>query len=176
MRISDEIVIIDNFCPNFQQMIDIAKKAKYKDINYDGTIFPGISIFEDKWVKHMLMPFYGDVDIKINFLRRYSQGMMQPTFIHTDEDKFDYSGILCLGPDLTKDYGWVAFWKPKNLVRDPFDEKDWILEDKIKLIPNRCIIFPSDMYHSRYPKEWNKKYPRDIQVFFLNKMGGEDEV
>ncbi len=163
----DEIKVIDNFCPLYQGHIKKAYHPYYGDHEYEpGVTYPGISKeLEADWAYRKFGIKFKPV---LDFARMYTKGMKQPTFIHEDSSISEYSAILCLGNSLDRDYGSVVFWEPKKLGANTYRETEWTAIKEVKLIPNRCVVFPAKMWHSRYPKDWKEDYPRFVQVFFFN--------
>lgn len=158
----EEIAVIDNFCPMYQELLKTSKKTTYQDVDYgNGAIFPKIGVSQSPWAYSIFQEiFHKEITPVVEFFRIYKKHDPQPTFIHSDEEISTFSAVLCLGEDLNKDYGGLAFWERYRF--------EWHLKEVIPLIPNRCIIFPSALPHSRWPEEWDKAYNRKIQVFFFN--------
>ena len=101
-------------------------------------------------------------------------------FIHCDQrvDGAEYAAVIYLtNTTLDRDnYSATAFWRHKetgiaNFPKDPndllrigydkdifdklnadgFSEKNWQLEGLVRAVSNRMIIYPSLLFHSRYP-------------------------
>ena len=101
-------------------------------------------------------------------------------FIHSDDtmEGAQWAAVIYLtNTTIDRDnYSATAFWRhketglssfpedPKDLLRigydkdvfsrlhtDGFDEKKWHLEGLVRAISNRMIIYPTSLFHSRYP-------------------------
>lgn len=160
----EDIHVLDNFCPNYIELLKEAANQVYEDVNYGGTTFPSVAKTNATWPLVRFSTLYQTPchDI-MQFMRKYEKDVAQPTFIHNDREIANHSGILCLGSNLNNDYGAVAFWE-KVGSRNP----QWQESKIIPLIPNRCVIFPTTYWHSRYPRYWEHGHSRTVQVFFFD--------
>lgn len=88
----DDIHIIDNFCPNYPQLLKEAQHQVYEDVEYGGTKFPSIATTDHAWPLARFSELYQTPCYNImQFMRRYERGVDQPTYIHNDRDISNHS-------------------------------------------------------------------------------------
>jgi len=160
----EDIHVVDNFCPNYTELLKEAENQIYETVEYGGTKFPSVAETHNTWpLKRFTTLYQTHCHNILQFMRKYERDVEQPTYIHNDRDISNHSAILCLGDNLNNDYGAVAFWE-KIGTREP----EWKQSKTLDLIPNRCVIFPTTYWHSRYPRHWEHEHPRTVQVFFFD--------
>lgn len=170
---------VENFCPDFKAHKAIADAAVYSTITLSNATYNGFSIGVTKWAYEKMGLLLGfPVTPCIEYFRKYERGMQQDTFVHSDRGVARYTAVL----SLQDNNGALAFWNHVNGEDKPIlgtdyraeglDESRWKMTHKIDLKENMCIIYPADIFHSRYPKDWDEDYARHIQVFFFNPSKG----
>ncbi len=178
-----DINIIDDFCPNFGRLLQEAANATYATIEYDRLSYRNIAVTNAIWAYPLLEAHLGPVERKSDFFRLYVQQGEQSTFIHSDIGIADFAAILSLDPK-HRHNGSLAFWQHKKLgwsepdsndlkgmrqaEQDGLIEDRWDMLDEVEMISNRCVVFPAPLYHSRYPLDWTKDFPRTVQIFFFD--------
>lgn len=169
------IEIVENFCPDFAAHKAVADAVNYTTINFGDNTYPGLSLGMTKWAYERISNFIGFQTVPcLDYFRKYERGMKQDTFIHSDRGIAKYTAVL----SLRDDNGALAFWNHKNGEDRPLfgvdyrteglDESLWKMTHKIDLKENMCVIYSAEIFHSRYPKDWDKDHARHIQVFFFN--------
>ena len=171
-----EIIAAENFCPDFESHKKTADAANYSTINFGASTYPGFSLGLTHWAYKRISEIVGFEAVPcLDYFRKYERGMHQDTFVHSDRGIAEYTAVL----SLRNDNGALAFWNHKNGEDRPLeghdyrteglDESKWIMTHKFVLKENLCVIYPADLFHSRYPKDWTEDYARHIQVFFFNR-------
>jgi len=174
-----EIEIHDNFCQRFEQIAQESKDAFYRDYKIVSATYRGICVRAGR--SALEKEFLGRFLVKFEYFRRYEKGMLQDTFIHSDMALSDYTAIL----SLKDDNGALCFWRHKEtgmistnpqdsdsikkLFEDGMYEDRWEIYESVPMIKNRCVIYPANLFHSRYPKDWEGEDPRLVLVLFMNK-------
>ena len=181
----EAVRIIDDFLPAeiFAAQIRRAETAPYRQARHGELDYAGIS--RDEALD--AIPLFALHGIHIvprrQFFRIYEQGAPQNTFIHADTGLGDQAAVLALG-EPGRDNGQLAFWRhratgweapdpgdPAGMEAVEADGLDETLWEQMKLVdmpPNRCVIFPAPLFHSRYPKDWPEPWPRRIETFFFD--------
>lgn len=173
------IEIYDNFCSRFEEIERESETAFYKDYTVVSQKYRGICVRTGR--SALEKEFLGRFSVKFEYFRKYEEGVMQDTFIHSDAALSDYTAVL----SLKDDNGSLAFWRHKetglmfpdnlnmeslqNIFKDGLDDSGWEMVENIPMIKNRCVIYPAKLFHSRYPKDWLEKDPRIVLVFFMDK-------
>lgn len=169
------IIVVEDFCPNFAEHKKVADAAVYTSIELPHQRYNGFALQMTHWAYEKLATIVGfPVTPCLDYFRKYERGMQQDTFIHSDRGVAKYTAVL----SLQNNNGGLAFWKYKSGEDQPLlgcdyrqsglDESQWVMTRKIEMKENLCVIYPADIFHSRYPKDWNEDYARHIQVFFFN--------
>ena len=133
----------------------------------------------------------------LSFFRLGVAGHKPQIYIHADNAMgAEYNAVFCLNPPESC-HGGTAFWThqetgwtrlpPKAGVEaagftmdqgfcdrmnlEGSDESFWEMNGLVSMAWNRMIIFPSDLWHSRYPKDYTGQTPqtgRLVWVCFFN--------
>ncbi len=184
------IQILDNFCPHYDKLVQQAQTAKYGPYEAAGVIYPNIAITDaDHDAAWAFTQFGWTVpgyiyDVLSGF-RAYHHDTPDPMhWIHSDASVSNYSAILSVAPPGHFN-GSLCFWRhkqtgwlkpdisnPNGVVmtsEDAGNRDAWDRQITIRMEPNRCVIFPAALYHSRWPKHWHDtSRPRIVQVFFFD--------
>jgi hypothetical protein len=176
------MMIVDNFCPRFEELQKEAAEAKYKTVNHGTIFYGGISLKPPAmWAYEKFQALLGrPVKPVIEYFRKYERGMEQNGFIHSDHGVSDWTAVL----SLRNDNGALCLWRhlalgwikpdpeqPDALIQaaqDGIFPERWHLIHQQPMNENLCVIYPAALFHSRWPQEWNEDHARMIQVFFFN--------
>ncbi len=175
------IKVVDDFCPNFEELRREADLAESNQIRHEGIHYPDMAGSQAIWAEPLFQRHVGPLARKSDYYRLYRKGSQQQTYIHSDIGIADFSAILSLG-EPERYNGGVTFWRHKKTgwifpsegkdgdpaCEDGLHEDRWEPWETIDMAANRCVVFPAVLYHSRHPKTWNEDHPRKVQVFFLN--------
>jgi hypothetical protein len=126
--------------------------------------FHGIAPCADATLADWITARYPHARPHMTFFRQSPAGQVEPNFIHTDRDMGDWSGILYLTAHPLVGDG-TSFWRDRTTgatastattaadllaegvtwrERDRWDE--WA---RVKAQPNRLVLFPGSLFHSR---------------------------
>ncbi len=181
----DAVRIIDDFLPEevLAAQMRHAAAAPYGKTRYGALDYGGISRDEALDAVPVFALHGLHIIPKRQFFRIYEQGAAQNTFIHADTGLGDYAAVLALG-EPGRDNGQLAFWRHrrtgrkapdpgdeagmKEIEADGLEEAPWEQTGLVDMPPNRCVIFPASLFHSRYPRDWAEPWPRRIETFFFD--------
>lgn len=167
------MIVIDDFLSDYKQRRAQALSGQFAPHDAPGGSFPGINT-------QAVNDFpYARVQ---TFYRLTLTDDALPTFIHNDCAMARTTGVLFL----SEGTGGTAFWTHKasgstgaheldlpieRYHADSFDERNWRLRRVVAWQPNRLVLFPSELWHSPYPRNgWgaSPETGRLIQVYFFS--------
>ena len=189
-------MVKDEFSSSAQETRNrVVSEGFREEVGPDGFNYTGINTGGDGELKNKVEELMGDVTHKMSFFRQNLDGEMPHSYVHSDEICADWAGLLYLNTD-EQAKGGTAFWKHKYMGWDrlPTDEeiagmgvsqeefgeqltadwKDkalWEMSGFIGMKFNRFIVYPTKMFHSRYPHEGFGKEKEDgrlVWVCFFN--------
>lgn len=182
-------LIIDDFLPNFSSVQRQGIHADYTDwAAPDGQVYKRICITDIPGLQEAIEEKVGPVEMLGMGFRLNYEGEPPNQAIHTDLGWGTHALVLYLrdGPSGT------AFWKHnktntesinvgqvellEQIKADWEDESKWRMDEFVGMRANRALIYPSELYHSRYPFKAFGNTPetgRLIVVAFFNKLKGE---
>lgn len=137
----------------------------------------------------------GVLDVKLTVLRLDLEGEMPKTHVHADSIEAAWAWVLYLNDRLTSK-GGTALFKHKTVGLDAVptaeecatagwdhattmatleacwrDPAQWEFASFADMRPNRCVVYPAKMFHSRYPQKAFGAGPLDgrlVHVGFFN--------
>lgn len=155
-------------------------EESYRGASYDG-IAPDWGRFPTEHLENVVgFPIQPTMSyFRLNLL---SEKESTGPFIHVDHEVegSKWAALIYLtSPELDiKNYGGTAFWRHKefgisglptslevvksytdpidfieDINKDGFDESKWELEGLIRMKSNRLLVYPGDIFHSRWPKQ-----------------------
>lgn len=190
------VKIIPNFYDDFQPELMKAWKSNYSMTNHPAYRIQNMSVHyssDEVNYKHLLIEHHLNkrVDYKGSYYRYYTEKDTRMTpLIHGDGLIDAYACVIFYSSDYNNE--GFRFWEKKSSgnIRQPFDEMEsvsqaeadrineegnnlelWEPWMEITFTPNMAIIFPSDLYHSKWPKENRGKGLFDgrlIEVIFFS--------
>lgn len=162
-----DCIVVDGFYEDFGKVMERASELDYGEFSFQGTVYRDISPSYTPSAYARLSGALGFPVIPvIEYFRRYEKGVKHSTFIHSDYGIAEYSAVC----SLKNGNGQLRTWNPRRLLAlDGMDESHWALDESFDMVENRCVVFPSSVFHSRYPKEWEADEARLVQVFFFNR-------
>lgn len=95
--------------------------------------------------------------VTLTFLRQSPEGQQEPNYVHTDGDMGSWTGILYLTEHPAEGDG-TTFWRDREtgaIEASALDAPIWPDPDRwepiytVEAVPNRLLIFPAALYHSR---------------------------
>jgi len=164
-----KIKVYDNFLDDFDFYKKQALSSTFNPVESQGVVYQGVSTdFANRHIMNAIstcMQF--KVQSKLNFLRTYQDRPEYKSkgWIHADGSFSEYIAILFIqSSEYWQDDG-VCFWKNKTLgcssLEDPsdsavkitndqtLDPEKWKLVKRIEFKPNRIVIAPANMFHSK---------------------------
>ena len=172
------IQVIENFLPDAHTERERALAATYRTTVHNDLTYRGISE-QDEGPEcarlRQVLNFEGG-HITTGY-RRYLEDEENETYIHADADIADWTGVLFLSrPEDSR--GGTAFWRYrpynwlgvptkemlleqglddapnlwKRVLTEGQEERHWQMWDYVPMGFNRLVLFPSALFHSRYPK------------------------
>jgi len=191
------ILTVHNFLLDPEAERSAALKARYKKVKRNGVGYRGICRTKDDpslFKISILLKKTVDRESVVMW-RRYKENEESETYIHTDSDIADYTGILYLTKP-SECQGGTAFWTHKEtnwafhptkkeladhglddnaetfhrLYLEGFKDEAWKMNYYCPMEFNKLILFPSGMFHSRFPKKsfgTELGNCRLIKVFFV---------
>ena len=190
------LMVKDNFSPSSQEIRDrVVTEGFREEVGPDGFDYTGINTSPAEPLVEGVKKIMKDVDVKMSFFRLNLAGEMPHSYVHSDEICADWASLLYLNtPEQT--HGGTAFWKHKymgwdrvltpkeveaagltqqefgeGLNEDWKDEKLWEMAGFVGMKFNRFLIYPTTVFHSRYPHEGfgrDKEDGRLVWVCFFN--------
>ena len=182
VRIIDDFLPAEIFAAHKRDSANaLYEKTRFRDLDYRGICKDESSDPAPLFARHGM-----HIRLQFQYFRVYEKDTIQNTFIHWDPGFATYNAILSLAEN-DRHNGQFAFWRHRetgwvevNLEdragmaltdADGLAEDRWELVELIELPPNRCVIFPTRLFHSRYPKVWQEPWPRRIKVFVFDLEG-----
>ena len=189
-----KIITVDNFITNnhSENAFNFAvHNSDFKGVDWLGDFYPGVSpsnesldnSVKNAMYEHGLVKSMSEIDICASFLRLELEGSQPTSWIHSDLTcGSDYSLVGYMN-DSPLAQGGTGFWNHKvagpvncdranelgnSMLRADADAIDrWKLTDVVGYKKNRVVIFPSDRFHSRYPRESWGTTKEDGRLLFV---------
>lgn len=162
-----------------------ALTADYRDVAFAyGVTFKGIAPCPFPEVIDWMAQHYPQLRITTTCFRRSPLHQVEPTFVHTDLDMGETSGILYLSPDAPLHSG-TTFYRDRTTGRVQsiavsdaerfaesrawFDPDRWESWREVESRFGRLILFPSSYFHarSRFENFGEGDQARLIQLLFM---------
>lgn len=166
----DNVWIIDNVLPDFQDYMNRLQYARFNDVVSQGQKYSDIS--QDLNADGLYAAVEREMGFKpenvINFLRAYRDRpeYRHPMWIHSDTLFSDYIGIFFAQPSQFIQDDGFSLWKnlelndielntkdhtgEKNKIVDSqtMDPEKWEIWKRIEFKPNRLVVCPASYFHS----------------------------
>lgn len=143
----------------------------------NGKVFHGINPHVSDFLPAWITNHFSLMTPVLTFARLSPLGQEEPNYIHSDADMGDWTAILYLTADPPPDDGTI-FWRHiptgdimgdmNNPAYDFHDMTQWEQASHVWARPNRLVIFPSSLFHSRsiHSNYGSSTSSRLIQVVF----------
>lgn len=172
------LIVIDNFLPNFTEVRAMALSTPFETKEYQGHQYSGIGIGALNTLPLIEEVLGIPLKEHLSFFRLGKGGEPVTGHIHADINCGSWASVLYLNePDQCR--GGTAFWYNKRLGSDTIpppdvmddagphysekvaneingeanDESKWELKSVIAMKSNRLILYPTNIFHSRYPRD-----------------------
>lgn len=165
--------VIDNFHPVAKPIALMARGLGYGPQEYQGHTYKGIGLgYSPELFWETLGIYMGRaVSPKMEFFRLTTKNEDQTTYIHADNACAKNAVVWYLSEPPEGVVAGTAFWRHlgsgkhdlsekeredegyvKTLESDGFDESKWVMSGLCGQRFNRCVVYPANCFHSRYPK------------------------
>ncbi len=187
------IKVVDEFAPDlfFNTIKSLVDGVDFTEYEYAGKSYVGVggvTLPVKKLIeKHMGKP----VTFTMSHVRLGNKHTPLTNYIHADNAACKYALVWYLSepPCETGTCFWLhnetqtdrmPWPPPKDLWeavdKDTADESKWTKLEYVEAKENRAVLFDSQLYHSRYPKDLpleEDDVPRLVCVVFFNVVGEE---
>lgn len=189
------LVAFDDFTPRAREIRRLALEQSFDPVEWNGHTYKGIGKdYDPDLTLQMQNTIGGPVSPVMSFFRLEREGDDSTSWIHADTSvNAAYASVLYLTEPPAPLCG-TAFWTHKELATDSlpprFEEREqfiqdngellradaadpdkWVLNGVVGMKFNRFVMYPTRMFHSRYPKQAfgkTKSEGRLIWVCFFN--------
>lgn len=190
------LVSFDDFTPRAEEIRARALQQSFDPVEWNGHTYKGIGKdYDPDLIPTMEKTIGGGVIPVMSFFRCEREGDESTSWIHADTSvRASYASVLYLTKPNAELQG-TAFWDHKALATDGLpvgsveqqnayvaehgemlradaaDASKWDLRGVVGMKFNRFVMYPTRMFHSRYPKEAfgnSKETGRLIWVCFFN--------
>jgi hypothetical protein len=190
---SPTVLVFDDTLQDADSIRQDALQSDFVDETYQGAVYPGIlpSGGMAGEMEYRIGEALGSaIDMRLSFFRLTLAGQHHPTFIHCDRSVgTEWAAVYYLTPP-EHCQGGTAFWQHRStglerlpvdsdagtlalLGRDGQDQSAWNLVGLVGMKWNRLVLYPGDLFHSRFPKNFpaeEKAKGRLTWVGFFNEI------
>lgn len=172
--------VIDNFLPDVDRVRQHALLSEFTDWEgHDGQVYKRICITNVPTLSKRLEEEVGKFELLgMGYRLNYADELPNQA-IHSDLGWGTHALVLYLGDGP----GGTAFWKHKpsgtiairkgqvglfnKIGNDWVDESKWEQRELIQMKKNRCLIYESALYHSRFPFKAFGSTPEDGRLIVV---------
>lgn len=167
---NSDVTIADGFCDHASYVRQYAMDLDFGPQEYKGHVYNGIGLADLDMTEYLSEAMGFHVEQELSFFRLGVEGDELTSYIHCDAVCSRFACVWYLTPaDLCR--GGTAFWRHEELGWDRLPaagvgpemaeklnedgniEERWKLEGLVKMWWNRAVIYPSALFHSRYPRQ-----------------------
>lgn len=185
------IRVIDDFTPQefFTQIVKLVKGVEFTEYEFISKRYLGVAGLTLPIKKFIEKEMGKKVSFTMSHVRMGNEKTPLTNYIHADNAACKYACVWYLN-DPPCDTG-TQFWKhnetatdrmpwppPQDLWdatdKDTQDESKWTKLEYTQAKANRAVLFDSQLFHSRYPKDLplaEEDEPRLVFVVFFNVEG-----
>ena len=185
------VKIIDDFTPDafHAQIVELLRGIDFTDYDFMGKRYLGVGGVTLPVRKYIERAMGCDITLTMSHVRLGNKNTPLTNYIHADNAACKYALVWYLNdpPCVTGTKFWrhkatgadhMPWPPPKDLWdavdKDTSDESKWDATGFVKAKANRALLFDSQLFHSRWPKELpmsEDDEPRHVFVGFFNKQG-----
>jgi len=155
----EPILVLDHLLPDPDAYRAAALQRPFGDVTLGADTFKGIALCPDAAVVTALLATFPDLEPTLSFFRQSPAGQAEPTYLHSDADMGDWTGIYYLNPAPAPHDGTI-FWErvDSGAQRGPWNAETqaaardgalWFPRQWVEGRYNRLLLFQSDLFHSR---------------------------
>lgn len=166
--------IIDDFHPVAKPIALMARSLKYGPQEWEGHTYKGIGLgYSPEMFYEFLSIHLGrKITPKLEYFRLGTKEDSATTYIHADSGCAKNAAVWYISEAPDGVVAGTAFWKHldtgkhglsvadrsdasllASLDSDGADESKWLMTGLCGQKFNRCVVYPTDIFHSRYPKD-----------------------
>jgi hypothetical protein len=154
----------DGVLADFHAYAHAARGRPFESVTRGATTFHGIAPCEDSTLPDWIRAHYPRAVPTLSFYRQSPAGQVEPNFIHTDRDMGDWTAIFYLTVDPPPEDG-TTFWRDRDTGATAStatteadaaaewptwrDADRWEPWHTVDAAPNRLLLFPAPLFHSR---------------------------
>ena len=158
------LFVYDGVLPDPEAYRRWALSLPYTSLTVGAATFHGMASCDDTALADLIQQAHPRTVPGVTLFRRSPAGQVEPSFIHTDRDMGDWTGILYLTPDPPEADGTV-FYRHRGTgaygsqaedaasVRQEWqdwrDETQWAPWTRVAARFNRLVLFPAPLFHAR---------------------------
>lgn len=167
-------LILDEFHPIAKPIAVLAKSLDFGPKEWEGHVYKGIGMGYSpaKFYEILSSNLGRTVSPKLEYFRLGTSGDESTTYIHADNACSEHAAVWYLTDAPEGRVAGTAFWRHNETGRerlseedrknpeliaklqtDGLDESKWTLVGLCGQKFNRCVVYPSNLFHSRYPKD-----------------------
>jgi hypothetical protein len=154
----------DGVLGHFHAYAAAARALPFRSVPVGAALFHGIAPCEDATLLDWIRATYPHAVPTISFYRQSPAGQVEPNYLHTDRDMGDWTAIFYLTVDPPPEDG-TTFWRDRDTgatASTATTEADFLAEwptwregdrwepwHTVDAAPNRLVLFPAPLFHSR---------------------------
>lgn len=167
-------ITIDDFHPVAVPIAEKARRLDYKPVEWQGHTYKGIGLgYEPEMFWDFVSHFMGKTVIpRLQYFRLGTKEDSSTTYIHVDNTCGRWACVWYLSEPPEGVVAGTAFWKHKEtgleglneshrtqkeflekLDSEGADESKWNMTGLVGQKFNRLTIYPTSIFHSRYPQD-----------------------
>lgn len=166
--------IFDDFHPVAKPIAAVARGLNYGPQEWKAHAYNGIGLgySPEMFYDFLSAPFGRKITPLMEYFRLGTAKEEPTTYIHVDSGCGKYAAVWYLSDAPADTVAGTAFWRHKEtglyglpdaerenagflekLNADGADESKWTMAGLVGQKFNRCVVYPTSLFHSRYPKE-----------------------
>jgi hypothetical protein len=160
----ESLHVADGVILDLPRYRDTVLTLPFQTVRVGPLAFHGIAPCENPTLADWITARYPHARPRMTFFRQSPAGQVEPNFIHTDRDMGDWSGILYLtahplvgdGTSFYRDRLTGATASTAQTAAELLEEgatwrdrERWQEWARVKAQPNRLVLFPATLFHSR---------------------------
>jgi hypothetical protein len=158
LRVHDEVIA------DWHAYTAAVRALPFRSVPVGAALFHGIAPCADPTLPDWIRAHHPHAVPTVSFYRQSPAGQVEPNLIHTDRDMGDWTGIFYLTVDPPPDDG-TTFWRDRDTgatASTATTEADFLAEwptwrdgdrwepwHTVDAAPNRLVLFPAPLFHSR---------------------------
>jgi hypothetical protein len=154
----------EDVLPDWHAYTAAVRALAFRSVPIGAALFHGLASCDDPRLADWIRAHYPQALPTLSFYRQSPAGQVEPNFIHTDRDLGDWTAIFYLTVDPPPEDG-TTFWRDRETgatastatTEAQFraewptwrDGDRWEPWHTVDAAPNRLVLFPAPLFHSR---------------------------